>query len=146
MKKTLLAIIALSSTVLIGTGCSTTGQFKIPPNTTLRVTNRTAAPDATGKWKTSPFFWNETSGARYTLVDGNGTVLRSGKLKTHFRVVSIFWPPAAIIYWPMGFASGEFDLTKPGDGYMVVDDPGATHTATASAAPEGKKKKQKKSE
>jgi len=99
------------------------GQFKIPPGTTLKVTDRDVTMNKGDEgWTTSPFFWSETSGAQYRLYDSSGKVIRSGKLKTHFRVVSIFWPPAALIYWPMGFQKGEFDLTVPGDGYMVTDD------------------------
>lgn len=85
------------------------------------VTDREVHPDSSGNWKTSPFFWSETGGIPYRLTDKNGKVVREGKLKSHFRVASIFWPPAAIIYWPMGFHEHSFDLTKPGDGYFVID-------------------------
>lgn len=123
MKKLVLVLAALSFYVFVGTGCSTMGQFRIPAGTTLKVTDREVVPATDGgSWKTSPFFWSEASGARYFLYDSSGKVIRSGKLKTHFRVASIFWPPLAIAYWPMGLEKGEFDLTVPGDGYMVTDD------------------------
>lgn len=123
MKKLLLIIAALSFYVFVGTGCSTMGQFKIPAGTTLKVTDRDVSINKGDEgWSTSPFFWSETSGAPYRLYDSSGKLIRSGKLKTHFRVVSIFWPPFALIYWPMGLHDGEFDLTTPGDGYMVTDD------------------------
>jgi hypothetical protein len=157
MKKSLIKLAALFSALVITAGCSTTAQFKLPPDTTLKVTGRDAKPDASGKWQTSPFFWTEISGAKYWLMDSSGKVIRSGKLKTQFRVVSVFWPPAALAYWPVGFAQGEFDLTKPGDGFMVKDDmnaPGATSVmpakatdaspaATPPAAPADKKKAKK---
>lgn len=136
-----------SLTVLfIGVGCSTTGTFKVPPDTTLKVTNRTATIAEDGTWQTSPFFWAETGGAKYQLMDKSGNVIRSGKLKTHFRPVSIFWPPAAIIYWPMGFQPGVFDLTRPADGTMVMDDSNsvaapAAAAPTPAAPPAAKKKK-----
>jgi hypothetical protein len=54
----------------------------------------------------------------------------------------------------MGFMAGEFDLTRPGDGFMVVDDPmppgagttsvmPAKSTVTDTTAPAPKKKKSK---
>jgi hypothetical protein len=108
--------------LLVTTACSTTAHFRLPPETTLKVTDRTAQPDGDGEWSTTPFFWSEAGGIHYQLVDKNGTVVRSGTLNSQFRVASLFWPPAGIIYWPMGFGDGEFDLTKPGDGYLVRDD------------------------
>lgn len=119
MKMKLLFLAPLAAFAI---GCSTTGQFRLPANTTLKVTDRTVTPDASGKWETSPFFWSEAGGAKYRLYDGSGKMLRQGKLKTQFRVASIFWPPFALIYWPMGLHKGEFDLTRPGDGYMVQDE------------------------
>ncbi len=37
--------------------------------------------------------------------------MQQGKLRARFRVASIFWPPFAIIYWPMGFGQRCYDLT-----------------------------------
>lgn len=129
-------IAALSFYVFVGTGCSTMGQFKIPPGTTLKVTDREVTVNKGEEgWSTSPFFWSETSGAPYRLYDSSGKVIRSGKLKTHFRVASIFWPPFAIIYWPMGLQKGEFDLTTAGDGYMVTDDDAPKGAPKSSAPP-----------
>jgi hypothetical protein len=117
-------MLLLAPLTMIAVGCSTTGQFRIPANQKLMVTDRTVTPDAEGNWKTSPFFWDQTGGATYMLYDQNGQVVRRGKVKTKFRVASIFWPPAAIIYWPMGFVGGSvYDFTAPADGYMIVDDP-----------------------
>lgn len=128
MRKLILGFASLA--LLLTTACSTTGHFRLPQGTTLKVTDRTVAPDAEGKWTTSPFFWSEAGGIPYQLMNESGHVVRSGTLKSQFRVASIFWPPLAIIYWPMGFKKGEFDLTRPGDGYMVRDN--MTSNATVS--------------
>ncbi|MGK5087485.1 hypothetical protein WDW86_07995 [Bdellovibrionota bacterium FG-2] len=121
MNKGILILGALFVVLVASSGCSTTGHFKIPADTVLKVTDRTVAPSENGEWRTSPFFWDTAGGARYALYDKSGKVIRSGKLKTGFRVASIFWPPFALIYWPMGF-KGEYDMTVPGDGYMVRDE------------------------
>ena len=146
MKKIIILLAALSFGGVV-TGCSTTGQFKIPEGTTLEMAGRTATPDASGEWKTSPFFWGSGD---YKLKDKNGNVVRAGKLRTGFRAVSIFWPPAAIIYWPLGFKKGVYDLTVPADGEFVTDysavvpAPSAKAAAKAEAAAVKKEKKKKK--
>jgi hypothetical protein len=109
--------------LLLCVGCTTTANFKVPANETLMVTDRVVAPDSEGKVTTSPFFWSEAGGIPYRLSDSKGNVVRSGHLKSQFRVTSIFWPPFALIYWPMGFNKNGYDLTKTGDGYFVVDAP-----------------------
>lgn len=142
MKRSLLLVPMFAFFALVGIGCSTTGHFKLPPNTRLEVTNRTVAPNADGKWETSPFFWAEAGGAKYRLYDADGKLLRSGKLKMHFRPVSIFWPPAAIIYWPIGFEKDAvYDLTGPGDGLLVRED--AQGAGETSVMPVQHKKKKK---
>ncbi len=135
MKKILLAIVVMSVGMVVGTGCSTMGKFKIPADTKLTITDRQLTPSSNGEVSTTPFFWSSIGGAEYKLTDKNGKVIRTGKVKTKFRVVSIFWPPAAIIYWPVGFAGGEFDLTAPGDGYMVTDTTPLPPASTLKAAP-----------
>ena len=43
----------------------------------------------------------------------DGTSVKKGILSTSFRVSSIFWPPYAFIYWPMGFRGGVvYDLVN----------------------------------
>ncbi len=137
---TFLSLLTVVAALFVG--CTTSGQFRVPPNTKLVVTDREATIGADGKWETSPFFWKETGGARYRLYDGSGKILRSGKLKTRFRAVSIFWPPGGIIYWPMGFyKEGVFDLTKPADGFLVKDDPSPSDSGEAIAPAKTKTKK-----
>lgn len=116
-----LKALVLASVFAIFAGCSTSSTFRIPEGQTLKVTDRTVVTGPDGVWKTSPFFWSVAGGAPYRVLDKDGVIVRQGKLKTQFRAASIFWPPFALIYWPMGLNKDGFDLTKPGDGYQVVD-------------------------
>ena len=87
--------------------CSTQGKFKIPEGTELSIYKRpSVSVPADGIVKTAPFFWTAAgippaSGVPNSLYK-NGKVVKEGKLRAKFRVVSIFWPPFALIYWPMG--------------------------------------------
>ncbi|HSQ41293.1 MAG TPA: hypothetical protein VLM37_03325 [Fibrobacteraceae bacterium] len=64
---------------------------------------------------TRPYFWTAAGGIPYRL-EKNGEVIQEGKVPAHFRVVSIFWPPYALIYWPMGFGGDRnYDLTTASD-------------------------------
>lgn len=90
-------------------GCSTTGHFKVPEGSELYIYKRPEAVSikADGAVTTKPFFWTAAGippggGIPYRLQK-DGEVLKEGKLRAKFRVASIFWPPFAIIYWPMGF-------------------------------------------
>jgi hypothetical protein len=106
--------------LILVTGCTTTGTFKIPPASELYIYKRPQAVTikADGKVTTKPFFWTAAGippegGIPYRL-EQNGKVLKEGRLRAKFRVVSIFWPPAALIYWPMGF--------NPNITYDLVND------------------------
>ncbi len=94
------------------TGCSTRAYFKLPENTKVAVYERDQQY-AQGLIKTRPFFWTSAGGIPYKLSDAQGAVVQQGKLRARFRVASIFWPPLAIIYWPMGFGQRCYDLTGP---------------------------------
>lgn len=103
MKKLALLPILLSMFLV---GCATQGHFKIPSGTQLEVYERPVVPDANGLVTTKPFFWTAAGippggGVKYRLLKDN-KVLKEGRLRAKFRVVSIFWPPFALIYWPMG--------------------------------------------
>lgn len=105
IKRMCLALVLL---VMVA-GCTTTGTFKVPPGTDLHVYKRPEPVDikSDGKVTTKPFFWTAAGippegGIPYSLEKG-GKVIKEGKLRTKFRTVSIFWPPFAAIYWPMGF-------------------------------------------
>lgn len=100
--------LALAVLVFI-TGCSTVGTFKVPADSELYIYKRPEPVkiEAGGKVTTKPFFWTAAGmppggGIPYRL-EKNGKVLKEGKLRAKFRVASIFWPPAALIYWPIGF-------------------------------------------
>lgn len=95
--------------LLMMAGCSTTGHFKVPDGSSLYVDNRPlpVVIKANGEVTTEPFFWSVAgippdSGIPYRLEKA-GKTLKEGRLRTKFRVESMFWPPAANIYWPMGF-------------------------------------------
>lgn len=119
----MLRTIILLSLSLGSLACTTTGRFKLPSNTQLQLNDRKVTLDANGEWTGTPFFWDAKDGASYRLLSTEGgKVVRSGKLKTEFRIVSILWPPAAVVYWPMGLQKDTYDLTVPGDGGLVRDD------------------------
>lgn len=96
-------MIAVFCTLLFVTGCTTTGYFKVPDGTDLYVYNRAEPVDveSDGKVTTKPYFWTAAGGVPYRL-EKDGEVIKQGRLRAKFRVVSIFWPPGAAIYWPMG--------------------------------------------
>ena len=90
-------------------GCSTHGTFRVPNGSKLYIYERPAPVmvQAGGLVTTRPFFWTACGvaphgGIPYRL-EKDGQVVKQGRLRTKFRVVSIFWPPFALIYWPMGF-------------------------------------------
>ena len=94
--------------IAIVSGCTTTGYFKIPKGSDLYIYDRPAPVlvQPNGQVTTKPFFWTAAGipphgGIPYRL-EKNGETIKKGKLRAKFRVVSIFWPPMAPIYWPMG--------------------------------------------
>ena len=106
MKFVKLLFICLFS-VAFSISCSTTGNFKVPPGTKLEVYRRPVAVQPNGNVTTAPFFWTATGippqgGIEYRVLKDK-KVVKEGRLRAKFRVVSIFWPPFAVIYWPMGF-------------------------------------------
>lgn len=116
IKKVSLLLVLL----MMMTGCTTTGHFKVPEGTDLYIYKRPQPVEVkpNGEVTTKPFFWTAAgtpphAGIPYRL-EKDGKVLKEGRLRTKFRVVSIFWPPAALIYWPMGF--------NPNITYDLVND------------------------
>ena len=104
MKKILLVCLL----AIFAAGCTTTGHFVVPPNSKLYIYKRpdpvTVQPD--GTVTTAPYFWTAMGlppggGIPYRLEE-EGKPAKEGKLRAKFRVVSIFWPPFALIYWPVG--------------------------------------------
>lgn len=103
MKKLYLVLIAL-----LVSACTTTGNFKVPEGSQLYIYERPQAVniESDGKVTTAPFFWTAAGmppggGVPYRL-EKNGETIKEGRLRAKFRPVSIFWPPFALIYWPMG--------------------------------------------
>jgi hypothetical protein len=95
-------------------GCSTTGHFVVPEGSRLYLHERPEPMQVQndGTVSTTPFFWTAVAGIRYRL-EKDGMVTKEGKLPAKFRVVSIFWPPYAIIYWPIGLNPEiTYDLIK----------------------------------
>ena len=114
MRLTFIAVLALA---VGASACSTTGRFVVPEGSQLEVYQRSVNPAADGTVVTKPFFWTAAGvppggGIEYRLLDG-GKVVKEGRLRAKFRVVSIFWPPLAVIYWPMGLNPDiTYDLVK----------------------------------
>ena len=87
-------------------GCSTTGKFIVPEGTDLVVYERPVEVSANGTASMRPFAFNAAGtppdgGIPYRLMK-DGQVVQEGRLRTVFRGASIFWPPFAVFYWPMG--------------------------------------------
>lgn len=91
-------------------GCHTSTQFLLPIATDIIIKDErfSAAKDGYVDVTVRPFFW---TGIHYVLVKGDD-VVQEGKLESHFRIASLFWPPYAIIYWPKGFSNDCYDMTK----------------------------------
>ncbi|BCD87252.1 hypothetical protein PSm6_36590 [Pseudomonas solani] len=102
---------AIVAVALVAGGCSTRTYFKLPEDTKVSVYER-PQQFSQGMVTTRPFFWSSAGGIPYKLTDSHGTLVQQGKLRARFRVASIFWPPFAIIYWPMGFGQRCYDLTS----------------------------------
>lgn len=106
MKKNLI-LIAFSLGIM---GCQTSTHVKLPEDSVLKIQSRDPVAFKEGEVKRTPFFWTSAAGIPYK-VEKNGQVIREGKMSAKFRPVSIFWPPAALIYWPLGFRYSCNDLT-----------------------------------
>jgi hypothetical protein len=109
MKKLILLISALAFVA----SCSTTTSFKVPKGADLFVDGQKVPEAMHAEYTRSPMFWDKSKGIPYVLKK-KGKVIDQGKIKAHFRVASIFWPPAAIIYWPMRFEPN-YDFTSSDD-------------------------------
>ena len=104
-------IIALLSILIFTVGCSTVGRFNVPKGHDLYVYDQKVPKSQFNYYKRRPLTWGTAAGVRYMLKK-DGKVVEKGTLKTQFRVVSIFWPPVALAYWPMGFSRQTYDFTE----------------------------------
>ena len=117
MSHRLLSLTLCLASVIVLSACTTRGRFVIPQGTQLEVYRRPVALESDGTLVTKPFFWTAAGippggGVEYKLLKG-GQVVQEGRLRAKFRPVSIFWPPLAIIYWPMGLNPDiTYDLVK----------------------------------
>jgi hypothetical protein len=101
--------------VLLLSGCHTSASFMLPPSTDLlingeRVTFNAHDEEGRVKLERRPFFWTSIAGIEYSLVQED-KIIKKAKLPSGFRISSIFWPPYAYIYWPVGFRFECYDLT-----------------------------------
>jgi hypothetical protein len=115
MKKELWLAAILAAVIF--SGCHTSASFMLPPNTDLvingeRVTFDSKDEDGHPRMERSPFFWTSIIGIEYYLLEGD-KVIKKDRLPSEFRIASIFWPPYAYIYWPVGFHFDCYDLTNP---------------------------------
>lgn len=106
--------------LILVAGCTTTGTFKVPAGSELYVYERPQPVNiaSDGTVTSTPFFWTAAGippqgGIPYRL-EKNGKTIKQGNLRTQIRVVSFFWPPAAAIYWPIGY--------NPNITYDLVND------------------------
>jgi hypothetical protein len=121
MKVVALPLVAF--TIIFAMGCSTTGHFRVPDDTVLYVHERPVEVESNGTVTTPPFFWTAAAGIRYR-VEKNGVIVKEGKLRSRFRPVSIFWPPYALIYWPIGFRDDVmYDLVSDTQKELVTAPP-----------------------
>ncbi len=112
-------IISVTVVSLALSACSTTGTFNIPKDSELYIYERPqpVKVEANGDVTTTPFFWTAAGippggGISYRL-EQDGKTVKEGRLRAKFRVVSLFWPPFAAIYWPMGLNPNiTYDLVK----------------------------------
>ena len=106
MKK-YLAIMVLPLAMI---GCTTSTYVKLPADSVLKIQRGEQLALQEGYVKRTPLSWSSAGGIPYK-VEKNGAVIKEGKMRAKFRPASIFWPPAAILYWPIGFRFGCNDLT-----------------------------------
>jgi hypothetical protein len=75
-----------------------------------RITFDSRDKDGRQMFERTPFFWTSIAGIEYSLIQNN-KIVKTDKLPSEFRIASIFWPPYAYIYWPVGFRFDCYDLS-----------------------------------
>lgn len=106
MKKQLITIAVLSSLM----GCTTSTYVNLPEDSVLKIQRGQMLPMKEGKIKRTPLSWSSAGGIPYK-IEKNNEVIGEGKMRAKFRPAAIFWPPAALVYWPIGFRLECNDLT-----------------------------------
>ncbi len=107
-KVTKVGVLLVCFVLFLG-GCSTSTRFVIPDGTRVYLPAKDMT-FAAGKAGARPFFWSSFGSIDYQLQK-DGKTIKEGQLESDFRVWSIFWPPFAILYWPVGFEWNCYDLT-----------------------------------
>ncbi len=110
MKRFTWVVVLLVSMGLVLGGCATKTKFVLPEGTKVYIPAKDST-FSTGRARTRPFFWNSAGGIDYQLLQ-DGKVVKEGELTSNFRLISFFWPPLAILYWPIGYKAC-YDLTGP---------------------------------
>ena len=106
--KNLISTLLLALTLV---GCSTSTYIKLPENSVLKIKRGDQVAHQEGKLVRPPLSWSSAGGIPYK-IEKNGEVIQEGKMRAKFRPASIFWPPAAMIYWPIGFRQNCYDFTS----------------------------------
>lgn len=96
--------------MVILSACSTSTYVKLPEGAVLKIERGQELPHEEGKIDRTPLSWSSAGGIPYR-IEKDGAVIRKGKMRAKFRPASIFWPPFAILYWPIGFRLACNDLT-----------------------------------
>ena len=110
--------------LVLFSGCVTVTSFDLPPNTKLRFKDGEKRYSSGEIVKRRPFFWSSLMGVEYELLKDN-EVVGEGKIPVRFRIISLFWPPYAEIYWPFGFARKKYNLQ---DGnYRILEKTSVRH-------------------
>lgn len=102
--------IAILTILAIVTGCSTSTYVALPEGGVLKIMRGEQQPYREGKVERTPLSWSSAGGIPYK-IEKDGQTIREGKMRAKFRPASIFWPPFAILYWPIGFRLACNDLT-----------------------------------
>jgi hypothetical protein len=123
--------------LLFLSGCHTSTSFMLPPNTDLMINGERISLDVKDEaghvtFKKTPFFWTSIMGIEYMLLQED-KIVKKAKLPSSFRIASIFWPPYAYIYWPVGFRFKCYDLSDPKKEF--IEKCGTPITATKTIEP-----------
>ncbi len=102
--------------LMVLSACQTTASFILPPNTELmingeRITFNEQDEEGRHMLVRRPFFWTSIAGIQYSIIQDD-KIIKKDKLPSGFRISSIFWPPYAYIYWPVGFRFKCYDLSN----------------------------------
>jgi hypothetical protein len=110
-------VLSVMIVLFVLSGCSTSTSFMLPPNTDLMINGERIPLDVKDEaghvtLERRPFFWSSVMGIEYILLQDD-KVIKKDRLPSAFRVESIFFPPYAIFYWPIGFRFKCYDLSNP---------------------------------